>query len=361
MIPRCLPVRTWVAPWVIVPGAPPIRDGALALDEDGALVAVGRAVDFRRLPVEERRGVIMAGFVNAHTHLELSHLRVEGGDGLVPWIKRVLATRSAPEAAAIEAAVASLEARGTVAVADVSNSGASRPALERSSLAYRLFLERVAPRPAEPIPGLPAIDGIATAHSTYATHREALLLSGAASIHVEEDPAERDWLVEGAGPLAELLPPGPPAGLRPVPYLDRLGLLGPRTLLVHMTCADDDSIALASRRGATIVLCPRSNLHIGGRLPRWRAMRAAGCRIALGTDSLASCDSLDVLADVAVLARDGAEPAWLVGAATRGGATALGLAAPAGWIEVGDTARFLRDPFAWLAFEGADAPVERLS
>jgi aminodeoxyfutalosine deaminase len=361
MIPRCLPVRTWVAPWVIVPGAPPIRDGALSLDEDGVLVAVGRAVDFARVPVEERRGVILAGFVNAHTHLELSHMRVEGGDGLVPWIKRVLASRTPPVAGAIDAAVAALEERGTVAVADVSNTGASLAALRRSSLTYRVFLERVAPRPAEPIADLPAVEGIVTAHSTYATHREALLASGTASIHVEEDPAERDWLVEGLGPLAEILPPRPPAGLRPVPYLDSLGLLGPRTMLVHMTCADDDSIGLAARRGAAVVLCPRSNLHIGGRLPRWRAMRAAGCRIALGTDSLASCDSLDVLADVAVLARDGAEPAWLLDAATRGGASALGLAEPCGWIEVGDDARFLRDPFAWLAFEGAGAPTRRLA
>jgi cytosine/adenosine deaminase-related metal-dependent hydrolase len=207
--------------------------------------------------------------------------------------------------------------------------------------------------------GLPAVPGVATAHSTYATHREALAAVGAASIHVEEDPAEAEWLLRGTGPFAQLLPPRPPEGLRPVPYLDRLGLLGPRTLLVHMTCADDDSLALAARRGATVVLCPRSNLHIGGRLPRWRAVRAAGCRVSLGTDSLASCDSLDVLADVAVLARDGAEPAWLIDAATRG--EPLGFPEPAGWIETGDAARFLRDPLAWLAFEGHSAPVRRLA
>jgi len=360
MIPRCRPVRTWVAPWVIVPGAPPLRDAAVSVDEDGVLAAVGRAVDFARLPVSECRGVIMPGLVNAHTHLELSHLRVDGGDGLVPWIRRMLATRTPPEPAAIEAAVRALEARGTVAVADVSNTGASAAALARSSLTAAVFLEVVAPRPAEGMPEPPAAPGVVTAHSTYATHEAALRRTGAASIHVEEDPAEAEWLLAGTGPLAGLLPPGGAPGLRPVAYLDRLGLLGPQTLLVHMTCADDASIQLAVRRGATSVLCPRSNLHIGGRLPPWRALRAAGARVALGSDSLASADSLDVLADAAVLARDGAEPAWLVDAATRAGAAALGLPAPPGWIEVGDSARFLRDPLAWLAFEGAGAPVRRL-
>src|SRR6185295_9125901 len=100
------------------------------------------------------------------------------------------------------------------------------------------------------------------------------------------------------------------------------------------------------------------NQWIGNRLPRWRAMRAAGAPIALGTDSLASCQTLDVLADVAVLARDGADPTWLLEAATR--TSTLGLP-PGPWIEVGDTARWLRDPTAWLAFEAESAPVRRLS
>jgi cytosine/adenosine deaminase-related metal-dependent hydrolase len=138
-------------------------------------------------------------------------------------------------------------------------------------------------------------------------------------------------------------------------------LLAPGTLLVHMTCAEDESFRLAARRGAVVVLCPRSNLAIGGRLPRWRAAREAGCRVALGTDSLASAPSLDLLGDVAALARAGADPAWLIDAATVGGARALGLWMPPGWIELGDTAAALRDPIAWVAFEGEQAPRRGLA
>jgi aminodeoxyfutalosine deaminase len=363
---RCTAVATWVAPWVIVPGAPPIRDGAVAFDAAGELVAVGRAADFARCDATAVDGVIMPGLVNAHTHLELSHMAgaVPGGDGLVPWIRRLLASRTPPQGAAIAAAIAYLEERGTVAVADVTNSGTTVGPLERSGLTWRAFREVVAPRPGEPVDLGELPRGghvIRTAHSTYATREDVLRAVGAASIHVEEDPAEAEWLVRGSGPFGELLPRGPAPGARPVEYLDALGLLHPGTLLVHMAHASDESFRLAARRGAVIVLCPRSNLTIGGRPPRWRAAREAGCRVAVGTDSLASSPSLDVLADVAALARDGAEASWLVDAATVGGARALGLYSSPGWIEIGDAAATLRDPVAWVAFEGEAAATRRIA
>lgn len=353
--------RAFVAPWVIGEDGTLWRDGAIRVDARGRLVALGRARDLR-VEAEPLSGVVLPGLVNAHTHLELSHLRVPGGDGLVPWIRRLLATRTPPRADAIDAAVKTLVARGTVAVADVSNTGATVSALERSGLAFRVFLERVAPRPDEPDPPPPVADPRCepTAHSTYATCERVLRAVGAASIHIEEDPAEAEWLAHGAGPFAQILPSRSPAGRRPVAWLDAMGLLRPGTLLVHMTCADDESLALAARRGAVVVLCPRSNLHIGGRLPRWRAVRQAGCAIALGTDSLASCPSLDVLGEVAVLARDGADPAWLLEAATAGGSRRLGFGPPPGWIVVGDGAAALTDPIAWVAHEGHAAPVRRL-
>ncbi len=146
-------------------------------------------------------------------------------------------------------------------------------------------------------------------------------------------------------------------------------MLGPGSLLVHLTVADNASLALAAQRGATAVLCPRSNRHITGRLPPWDRIRAAGLRVALGSDSLASSPTLDVLGDVAELARAGADPAWLLEAATHGGARALALphlgALAAGLrprlIELGDAARGLSDPLAWVAHEGADAPARRLA
>jgi cytosine/adenosine deaminase-related metal-dependent hydrolase len=382
-------MRIHVAPWVVPIASPPLRDGAVAVDERGVVHAIGRASELARPStslrptggVREHRGVILPGLVNAHAHVELSHMaRVPGGDGLVPWIRRLLATRANDaerESRVAEAAATYLLSRGTVAVADVSNEGHAAGPLRAAGIELVDLHEFVAPRSV----GRPVRPGsIPTAHATYTVGAGAMReLADQSdgrirSIHVEEDPAEAMYLVEGSGPMAELLdardvrPEGTPSGKRPIEHLDALGVLGPGTLLVHLTFAPPASLALARVRGAIGVLCPRSNLHITGKLPPFAAIHASGLPVALGSDSLASSPSLDVLAEAQTLARAGADPAWLLAALTDGGARALalphlGAIAPGrkpGLIAIGD-ARNLEDPVAWLAHDAADAPVERIA
>ena len=90
--------------------------------------------------------------------------------------------------------------------------------------------------------------------------------------------------------------------MAPVELADRLGALGPHVLAVHLTDAHPEELARVAERGAPVVLCPRSNLYIELRSPPLLAMRAAGIAPALGTDSLASNASLDVLAEARALA-----------------------------------------------------------
>src|SRR4029077_5577764 len=116
-----------------------------------------------------------------------------------------------------------------------------------------------------------------------------------------------------------------------VAYLAALGAFDTPAppLLVHMVHADGDDRRIAREAGATVVLCPRSNLHIGGRLPDVGALHADGLPLALGTDSLASTPDLSLFGEMATLAAHFPSiPAarWL-DAATRGGAHALGLPA----------------------------------
>jgi cytosine/adenosine deaminase-related metal-dependent hydrolase len=360
------------APWVVPIAAPPIARGAVALDDGGRVRAIGPLTELHAMGrVVEHAGVLLPGLVNAHAHLELSHLRINGGDGLVPWIRRLLAARTTESSA--EPAARAMAARGTVAVADLSNTGTL---VRARGLEVVTFDERIAPRGevAPPRPGC-----VITAHASYTCGagplRQIAALTGGriATIHVEEDPAEAGWLVEGSGPLAALLaernaqPEGQPAGVRPVAWLDALGVIGEGTLLVHLTFADDASLMRAARRGAIAVLCPRSNRHITGKLPPVMRIRAAGLRVALGTDSLASSPSLDVLGEVQTLSRAGFESAWLLECATVGGAVALGkphlgaltVGRRPGLFAIGDHP--VRDPIAFVAHEGADAPVERLA
>lgn len=92
-------------------------------------------------------------------------------------------------------------------------------------------------------------------------------------------------------------------GLRPAFYLDRLGLLGPQTLLAHGVWLDEEELALIADRGATIVTNPVANqkLTVGRTFPLPQAL-TAGTPLGLGTDGPASNDSLDLLADLKVMA-----------------------------------------------------------
>jgi cytosine/adenosine deaminase-related metal-dependent hydrolase len=161
--------------------------------------------------------------------------------------------------------------------------------------------------------------------------------SRATSIHVAEGEDEIQLLRDGSGRWVEILTllkvaPGSRApGLGPLAYLESLGAFtGDRPpLLVHMVCASPQDIALAQKHRAPVVLCPRSNLHIGGRLPDVRALLAADLVLALGTDSLGSSPDLSLWGEMAALAShfpDIAPEIWLY-AASAGGAAALGLPA----------------------------------
>jgi 5-methylthioadenosine/S-adenosylhomocysteine deaminase len=136
--------------------------------------------------------------------------------------------------------------------------------------------------------------------------------------------------------------------LRPAAYLDRIGLLSPRTVLSHGVWLDQSELELIASRGAAIVTNPVANLKlaVGGVFPYPRA-RAAGVQVGLGTDGPGSNNALDLFADMKVFAllqkheaRDSAavtaREAWEIATGRR--APLLGAA---GGLEVGQPADFL--------------------
>jgi cytosine/adenosine deaminase-related metal-dependent hydrolase len=157
------------------------------------------------------------------------------------------------------------------------------------------------------------------------------------TIHVAEDEDEIALLRDGEGRWPAVLasmgidPAARVPRTSPVAYLAAQGAFdGPAPpLLVHMVHASADDRRRAREAGATAVLCPRSNLHIGGRLPDVPALLADGVALALGTDSLASCPDLSVFGEIATLAArfPSVPPLVWLEAATQGGAQGLRLAA----------------------------------
>jgi cytosine/adenosine deaminase-related metal-dependent hydrolase len=149
-----------------------------------------------------------------------------------------------------------------------------------------------------------------------------------------EDPAEREFMAEGTGPIAHFLTRigayGSAAGVSPTDWLQPLLQLPPTVplLLVHLLQATADELALLANRPNTwFVLNPRSNLFIHNTLPSHASFAPYANRLCLGTDSLASNHDLDLLAEVNTLLQ--ADPAWdpvaLLQAATLNGAEALGI------------------------------------
>ena len=358
-------VRVFHADHVLPGDAPPIADGALVLDGDGGVVAVGAASEV--LPrhagvnVERVRGVVFPGLVNAHTHIELSALRgrVPGGHGFVSWVDRLITTRTEvlpeEEDDATIGAVDELVKTATVAVGDVSNTLTPVGTLARRGIGGCVFhevlgmnravvlgrIEGLRAEVEQRVPAWPGSDlSYAPApHTLYTLHPDAAraVLESAAnrglrtSLHLAEHAAERRAVEHGDGPVpewfAERFKQTPEWPKRPLFDLaEEVGALRPGVILVHLADARPEELARVAASGASAVLCPRSNLYIEGRLPPLLAVRAAGIEAALGTDSLASNTSLDVLAEARALAdRFPNVPKWeLVKMATWNGARALG-------------------------------------
>jgi aminodeoxyfutalosine deaminase len=365
-------VRVLWAEGVVVGDGADLRDAAVLLDAAGEVVEVGPAAELlprhAGAPVERVHGVLLPGLVNAHTHLELSALRgqVPGGAGFVPWVERLIGARveASPEDvdAAVERAVQELVDAGTSAVGEVTNSLAAVAALGRAKLVGCVFHEvfgvlrdgvmrRTEALLAEveeklgrwSTPGAAGLSYALAVHTLYTTHPDAVraIMANAhargrrTSLHLAEHPAERRALEHGDGPIPAWLAARVRTPLAeqswprkgPIELAAELGALAPNVLLVHLADARPEELAVVAASGAPVVLCPRSNLFIETRLPPVLAMRAAGIAPALGTDSLASSPSLDVLAEARALSdRFPDVPASeLLTMATWNGARALGL------------------------------------
>jgi 5-methylthioadenosine/S-adenosylhomocysteine deaminase len=159
-------------------------------------------------------------------------------------------------------------------------------------------------------------------------------------------------------------------GLRPIRRLWQLGLLTPALTAVHMVQASSEDIELARRTGISISLCPQSSLRQGFGLAPAKDYAAAGIRIGLGSGRGASLQSHDTWTEMRLLAlTTGSGPdswsAWeVLAAATRGGASVLGLDTEVGTLEAGKWADLccldldspavqpLIDPLAQLVFCG---------
>ncbi len=275
----------------------------------------------------------------------------------MPWIESVVASRGRFSEEEVRVATAEgirfLEARGTVAVGDVSNALGHLDLLSASSLSAVVYFELLSWDPAKAEAALvfaeqrraevaralrPGLEVRLAAHAPHSVSPSLFGLlvrcGGPAALHLAESPDETAFLADGSGAWPGFLERRglgqvafAPPGSSPVRYADQLGVLHEGLVAVHGVQLDAADREILARRGVHVVLCPRSNRHLRVGAADVPALLASGVRLALGTDSLASAETLDVLDDAVLLRQQFPEvdPGALVRMATLGGARALGL------------------------------------
>lgn len=304
----------------MIPGAPVIEDAAILVDQ-GVIKEVGTYADLGPTHsgeiIDLGDAFVAPGLVNAHSHLELAHLRSKcpSGQGFVTWVEDLLQQPIFDlDPDALEDAARELKRTGTCMVGDIATRFAKEMAgmLEASGLFFVVFCEAIG----ETVPkktfipsgdfeaGLISVAG----HSLYTTHVDVLRAAKAEtadkglpfSLHLAEhddevaimagEPSPFLDLLQARGRLLDFKPPKK----RPVQQAAHLGLLDETTLAVHCVKVTDEDIETIRQSGATVCLCPRSNEFIGvGRAP-WEKWVASGTPVCLGTDSLASNNDLDL-------------------------------------------------------------------
>lgn len=352
--------------------APPIADGAVLIDGDGRLLAVGPN-DSVPHPGEVAtetfpQAVLIPGLVNTHTHLELTGL---GPPPTIPdfvtWITRLRQQKAERSAEAFDAAarqgVRDCWAAGVTTVADTGDTGSVLRALHALGGSGICYQEVFGPDPDQCDSSIAWLDDRLDALAALTGPRVRLGVSPHApysvsgplyqavaqlaarrgmpiAVHLAESIEEDRLVIHGDGPFADLwagrgiAPPFPARS--PVAFLDRQGVLGARTLAIHLVQADAADVAVLAASGAAVAHCPLSNRnHRHGEAPL-AALLAAGLRVGVGTDSVVSVGRLDLLAETRAARILGALDAeTALGLCTIGAAAAIGLAGEVGALAPG--------------------------
>lgn len=359
------------ARWVLPVSAPPIENGAVAV-EGQRIVGVSRHEEiverfpeFRIEPLGQ--AVILPGLINTHTHLELTALRgyLENEEtDFFAWLRKLTIARlehMTPDDIRVSATWGACEAvrAGITCVGDASDSAMmSMLALRDVGLRGVVYQESFGPdanfvrenfeklkAKVHELRGMESelVRAGVSPHSPYTvcrpqleliaelTHAEGLPLM----MHAAESEAEVQFVREGCGPFAEGLAKRSIAWQAPqvstIQYLKQIGILDTRPLLAHCIRVDETDIETLRSSGAKVAHCPKSNAKLGhGRAPFAKFVES-GIAVGLGSDSVASNNTCDILEEArfaTLLARAAGErigATEALEAATLGGARCFDL------------------------------------
>ena len=357
----------WIVP--VIPRGAVLENYSIALTDDriSALLPREEAQAIEARQVLELPGhALMPGLINCHGHAAMSLLRGYADDqSLTPWLEQHIWPAEAAHVSAefvrdgTELAIAEMIRSGTTTFSDMyffpdaCAATAERLGM-RCQITFPVFdfptawagdADEYISKGLELYHDLKHSKLVSIGfgpHAPYTVSEPALVkiatlaaeLDAAVHIHLHETSAEVLLAVEQNGE-------------RPLDTLHRLGLVGPRTQCVHMTDLGEQDMALLAATGAHVVHCPQSNMKLASGACPVSKLLDKGINVALGTDSAASNNDLNMFGEMqaaALLAKLHSQDASALPAsaalamATINGARALGMEDSIGSLEVGKQA-----------------------
>ncbi len=363
-------MRYFSAEYIIPVSSYPIKNGVIAIDDDGSICGVYDVLSAPKdVEIEVLDGVLIPGFINTHCHLELSHMKglIAKETGLVNFIGEVLNNRTPTNPDDVNQAMFAADTlmfnNGIQAVGDHVNSAVSATIKSESKIKYHTFVEIIGFKDEDAVAKIDNAKEIEfyfdSQHSSITPHapyscskaifkylKKSTTDNNIISIHNQESEEENKFFRYKTGDFID--------------FYDRMGLnldffkaqarnsiqsylsylpLNNKCILVHNTFTSLKDLDFINRMGRDVVmcLCPKANLYIEGTLPKINILSEHLDNIAIGTDSFASNDTLSILDELKVIHAQFKDLDFIttIKWATLNGAKALGLDAELGSLEVG--------------------------
>ncbi|MBI4946000.1 MAG: amidohydrolase family protein [Bacteroidetes bacterium] len=369
-------MRIISADYIFPVSSPPIKNGVVIVDDEGVITSPPTPLQGERGDIDRCDGIIVPGFVNTHCHLELSYLKdkMPRGKGLDEFVSEVEGIRRNFSEAEIMDALVKAEdemiQNGIVAVGDISNSDISFQQKAKGKLKYHAFIEVLGFHPDKAEKAFEKgkqlqvesyklkVESSITPHSPYAASEKLLELinkaaassNGILTFHNQESEEENLLFQSKSGKILKRFEKwGIDAEFFQHTQANSLQFILPKLnkakkiLLVHNTYTSHEDISWLKSNiqylssNIYFCFCPNANLYIENRLPNIKMFMNEGMNITIGTDSLASNDSLSVLDELKTISNHFPKIPFeiLITWATKNGAEFLGFEKEFGTIEKG--------------------------
>lgn len=367
----------------------PIENGVIMIDDNGKIIAIDVLENHDKTEVEFFDGIIVPGFINAHCHLELSHLNgvAQTGTGLIDFISQVIKNRNHSQEIIQNAIIReekNMIASGIVAVGDISNTTDTFSQKQKQNLHYYTFVEYFdlfqEANTENVIQQYDAVFNLLTEtdknkkskvpHANYSVSRKLFnVIANEAkqsvkskdcfvprndaktiSIHNQETSPENELFLTKTGDFIAFyyrigcktddIPTIKKSAIHySLEYLNKEN----RNLFVHNTLTTTQDIEAAhqqlNKENVFWATCPNANLYIENNLPNYKNFTETNATVCIGTDSLTSNWQLNILEEMKTILKYQSylDFETILKWATLNGAKALGFANTLGSLEIGKT------------------------